>query len=528
MARSISLAAPVVTPSAPKISSSATAPAEQRGDAALELAAAGAVAIGLRQVPGEPERAAARNDGHLVDRIVFGDREADDRVPGLVVGGHLLLVVGHDHRAALRAHVDLVLGALELVHADDALVGACREQRRLVHQVGQIGARETRRAARDQARLDVIAERHAPHVHAQDLLAAAHVRQRHHHLAVEAARAQQRRIQHVRTVGGGDDDDALVALEAVHLHQQLVEGLLALVVAAAEAGTAVAADRVDLVDENDARRVLLGLLEHVAHARGTDADEHLDEVGAGDGEERHLGFAGDGAGQQRLAGARRADHEHALGDLAAELLELARVLEEVDDLADLLLGLIHPGDVREGDIDLVLAQQPRAALAEGHRPAAAGGALHLPQHVEEHQDQQERRRHLQQQLADEIRLLGLARLDAHVRLLERADEGGVVGLGVARLEGGLVLALPVDHVALHDDVRHPVGLHVVEELRVGDILRLAHGGHVAAEDGEQHQDDDDPEQDVLCQIVQGLVSSFTRAAGGADPTYTKRNCMASK
>src|SRR3974390_1331963 len=98
---------------------------------------------------------------------------------------------------------------------------------------------------------------------------------------------------------------------------------------AAQARTAVPADGIDLVDEDDARRMLLRLLEHVAHARSADAHEHLDEVRARDGEERHLGLAGDGACQQRLAGAGRAHHEYALGDLAAELLEFARVLEEV-------------------------------------------------------------------------------------------------------------------------------------------------------------------------------------------------------
>ena len=140
---------------------------------------------------------------------------------------------------------------------------------------------------------------------------------RHHDAPVEAARAQQRRVEHVGAVGGGDEDDALVGLEAVHLHQQLVERLLALVVTAAQAGAAVAADGVDLVDEDDAGGVLLALLEEVAHAAGADADEHLHEVGAGDGEERHAGLAGDGLGQQRLAGARRAHHQHALGDAAA-------------------------------------------------------------------------------------------------------------------------------------------------------------------------------------------------------------------
>ena len=200
---------------------------------------------------------------------------------------------------------------------DGALVGARGEQRRFVHQVGEIGAGESRRAARDVRGLHVFAERNLAHVHAQDLLAATHVGQRHHDLAVEAARAQQRRIEHVGTVGGGDDDDAFVAFEAVHLDQQLVEGLFAFVMTAAEAGAAMTADRVDFVDEDDAGRVLLRLLEHVAHARGADADEHFDEVGTGNREERHLGFAGDGAREQRLAGARRAHHEHALRNLAA-------------------------------------------------------------------------------------------------------------------------------------------------------------------------------------------------------------------
>ena len=117
-------------------------------------------------------------------------------------------------------------------------------------------------------------------MHVEDLLAALAVGTVDDDLPVEAARAQQRRVEDVGPVGGGDEDDAVLRLEAVHLDEQLVEGLLALVVAAAHAGAAVAADGVDLVDEDDAGRVLLGLLEQVAHAGGADADEHLDEVGA--------------------------------------------------------------------------------------------------------------------------------------------------------------------------------------------------------------------------------------------------------
>merc|ERR1719353_1092966 len=98
-------------------------------------------------------------------------------------------------------------------------------------------------------------------------------------------------------VGGGDDDDARVALEAVHLCEDLVERLLALVVAAAHppagGARALAADGVDLVDEDDARRVLLRLAEERADARGADADEHLDELGARRRDEGDAGLARD-------------------------------------------------------------------------------------------------------------------------------------------------------------------------------------------------------------------------------------------
>ena len=120
-------------------------------------------------------------------------------------------------------------------------------------------------------------------------------------LAVEATGTQQGRVEDVGPVGGRDHDDVVLGLEAVHLDEQLVERLLALVVAAAHAGPAVAADGVDLVHEDDAGGVLLGLLEQVAHARGPDADEHLHEVRARDREERHARLAGDCAREQGLA-----------------------------------------------------------------------------------------------------------------------------------------------------------------------------------------------------------------------------------
>jgi hypothetical protein len=42
----------------------------------------------------------------------------------------------------------------------------------------------------------------------------------------------------------------------------------------------MAAHGIDFVNKDDAGRILLGLLEHVAYAGGADTDEHFDEIGA--------------------------------------------------------------------------------------------------------------------------------------------------------------------------------------------------------------------------------------------------------
>ena len=119
----------------------------------------------------------------------------------------------------------------------------------------------------------------------------------------------------------------------------------------------MATNRVNFVDEDDAGRVLLRLLEHVAHAARADADEHFDEVGTGNGEERHIGLAGHRTRDQRLAGAGRTDQEHAARNASAEPLEFCRVAQELDDLLQVLLGLVDARHVLKGDPAMRLGQK---------------------------------------------------------------------------------------------------------------------------------------------------------------------------
>ena len=209
------------------------------------------------------------------------------------------------------------------------------------------------------------------------------------HLAIEAARAEQRRVEHLGPVGRAHDDDALARVEAVHLGEQLIERLLALFVAAERALHAHLAERVELVDEDDARRLGFGLLEQIADARGADADEHLDELRSAQAEERHVRLAGDGAREQRLAGSRRADQQHALRNAAAEVRVLLRVLQELDDLLQLVFGFVHAGDVGEPHLHFVVGVDLRAAARERHH--AAFGAAHAAEEEAPDADEEEQR-----------------------------------------------------------------------------------------------------------------------------------------
>ena len=137
------------------------------------------------------------------------------------------------------------------------LVAPRRQESRLVDQVGEIGAGEPGGLAGQHLQVDAFGERLALGVHVENLLPALQVGTVDDDLSVEPAGTQQRRVEDVGPVGRRDHDHAGLHVEAVELDEQLIEGLLPLVVPAAETGATVASNGVDLVDEDDRRGVLL-------------------------------------------------------------------------------------------------------------------------------------------------------------------------------------------------------------------------------------------------------------------------------
>ena len=217
-------------------------------------------------------------------------------------------------------------------------------------------------------------------MHLEDRFATAHIWTIEHNAPVKTAGAQQGRVKDIRAVGGGHDDDVGIGIKAIHFNQHLVQGLLALIMAAAQAGAALAADRINFIDKHDAGGMALGLVKQVAHAAGADADKHFNEFGTGNREERHPGFTGNRFRDQGFTGSWRANQQHTLGNARAELDELLRFAQEFDHFFQLLLGFIDARDIIKGDGWMIAGEHARPGFAEGHGRIVA--ALRLPENKE--------------------------------------------------------------------------------------------------------------------------------------------------
>ena len=72
---------------------------------------------------------------------------------------------------------------------------------------------------------------------------------------------------------------------------------------------------------------------------GTHPYEHLDELGSTDGEEGNPGFTGDGFAEKSLAGTGGADQEDTLREASADIGESGGELQKLDDFGEFLSGL---------------------------------------------------------------------------------------------------------------------------------------------------------------------------------------------
>ena len=197
----------------------------------------------------------------------------------------------------------------------------------------------------------------------------------------------------------------------------------------------------------------------------------------------------------------RSDQQNALGDAAAQALELLRLAQELDDLLQFFLGLVNAGHVLEGDLLLLHREQAGAGFAEAHGLVAAG--LHLAQQEEPQAKQKCEGRDVDQRGEPGV---GVRVLDGdgnavvvqnlvHVRVVGRNGGAELVFVGVVANQRRTV----------NGDVGHLALVCLGQQVAEGDS-RLMHGAHIFADKGPQADDARDQE-DPDNKLFDGRVQS---------------------
>ena len=386
----------------------------------------------LGQVQGVAQSALSMgHDGDLGHRhgivLLLGCHQC---VAHLVVGDHLLFLFGQHGALLFGAGDDRLKGHEQIVLIDRLASVAHSTQRGLVDQIGQIGAHAACSGLGDLLQIHVLGQTDVAGMDLQGSQTAGQIGTVHRDAAVETAGTQQGLVQHLGTVGGGQNDDTLGGVETVQFGQQLVQGLLALVVAAETGSVTGFTNGVDLIDEDNTGGHLGGLFEQITDTGCTHAHKHFHKIGTADGEEGHAGLAGHSLGQQGLAGTGGTHQQSALGQLGADFGVLLWVMEHVDDLLQGLLGLVLTGHIAEGDASLLFHIDLGVGLAHATN-AAHSAAAHFFEHeaVYQHQcaDHQNHGQHItQQQIHQEGRLLHDVRaIGQSLLLLHQGNQAGI-------------------------------------------------------------------------------------------------------
>src|SRR4030042_1696892 len=103
----------------------------------------------------------------------------------------------------------------------------------------------------------------------QDTLTSFSVRQGNIHLTVKTTGAKQGWIEHIRAVGCCQDDHLVGYIETIHLHQELIKRLFALVIDVAHDCTTSPTNSIQLVNENDGWGSGFRRFKQGAHPAGT-------------------------------------------------------------------------------------------------------------------------------------------------------------------------------------------------------------------------------------------------------------------
>ncbi len=196
--------------------------AHRDGYLGLELGIGGNIAVFSGQLLGITASHAAGNNGYLVNRVGLGQHFGHQGMPGLMIGGDLFFMGTDLATLALWPGNNTVDRFFQVDHFNNLLAAAGRQDSALIHQIRQVGAGKPDGLLSQGFQINIRRQRLAFGMNHKDLMSAMKIRHIQHYTAVKTAGAKQCRVQHIRPVGGSNNNHGGSGFKTVHLHQYLV------------------------------------------------------------------------------------------------------------------------------------------------------------------------------------------------------------------------------------------------------------------------------------------------------------------
>ncbi len=292
-------------------------------------------------------------------------------------------------------------------------------------------------------------------------------RQINRHLPIKPPRPQKCRVQRVRPIRRRNHNHALIRVKPIHLHQHRIQRLLIRMLPPHRTrARPLLPNRINLINEHNARRTLLRLRKYIPHPARTHAHKHLFKVAPAHRKEWHLRLPSNRLGKKRLTRPRRPHEQHPLRNAPTQLPEIIRRLQKLHNLLHLFLRLINPRHVRKRHMLLVLfpIQYLRTRLPKRKHPVLPANAP-IKNPIEKRQESKE-----EQQLRHKRRKRTLMLFNLHLHLPRQQI-----------LHQLLILAryqIDAKRLALHRPLLiHLIGLQFARQIRLARIaVTMANNG----------------------------------------------------
>ena len=216
----------------------------------------------------------------------------------------------------------------------------CTESR-LIDNVGKFCTGSPNCSLGDLVKTDTVCNLDLLGMDFQDFLTSLQIRKLNRDPSVKTSRTKKCRIKGIRSVGSRQDHNTLGAVKTVHLCQKLVQCLLTLIVSTAHSRSVTfLTDGINLINKHNTWCFLIGLFKKISNLGSTHTNKHLHKFRTGNGEKRNLCLAGNSLGKKSFTGSRRAHKQGTFWHGSTDLFVFRRVMEEIHNLRQKLLGFI--------------------------------------------------------------------------------------------------------------------------------------------------------------------------------------------